>query len=350
MQNRNPLAVFLSFLTAWIFQLGTLSISATAQTVVLYTSIDAPLAKPIVERFERETGITVRLVTDGEATKTAGLAKRLLAEKDRPRADVYWNNEIFHTLSLAREDCFTPLPKAIVDSRPAGYRDSNSMWVATGLRARVIVVSSREKDQAIVSQISTLESLGLPHLKGKIAMSNPAFGTASGHMASLYMLWGEEKFTRVLQSWRENDIKLLGGNSVVVDQVAAGSIVVGLTDNDDVASGLSQGKPVAAVIPDQLENQSGTLLIPATVSLVKSGPNPIEAEKLATFLASPEVERELLEAKFFACSIHEIDSTSPAASPHTMPAIRTISVDWNEASIQMKHAVELALRILQDRK
>src|SRR3954447_3900338 len=69
--------------------------------VVLYTSVDEPFVRPLIDQFKQETGIEVRLVTDAEASKTAGLAEKLLAEKDHPLADVYWGNEPFHTINLA---------------------------------------------------------------------------------------------------------------------------------------------------------------------------------------------------------------------------------------------------------
>src|SRR6476660_9899443 len=74
-----------------------------AREAVLYTSIDQPIAAPIVREFEQKTGIKVTLVTDTEATKSVGLAERLRAEKANPQADVWWSNEIFHTINLADE-------------------------------------------------------------------------------------------------------------------------------------------------------------------------------------------------------------------------------------------------------
>ena len=52
--------------------------STSQQTVTLYTSVDQPHAAPIIRDFENRTGIKVTLVTDAEATKSVGLAERLL--------------------------------------------------------------------------------------------------------------------------------------------------------------------------------------------------------------------------------------------------------------------------------
>jgi len=53
----------------------------------------------------------VKLVTDAEATKTSGLAEKLLAEKDHPAADVYWGNEPFSTINLSDAGVLAPYPR-----------------------------------------------------------------------------------------------------------------------------------------------------------------------------------------------------------------------------------------------
>ena len=72
-------------------------------SVTVYASADESVARPVFERFERETGIRVDAKFDTEATKTTGLANLLRAEKDRPRADVFWSNEQAANVALAAE-------------------------------------------------------------------------------------------------------------------------------------------------------------------------------------------------------------------------------------------------------
>ena len=62
------------------------------QEVVVYTSVDDVFARPIAERFEKETGVAVQLVPDTEETKSTGVAHRIVAERDHPQADVFWAN------------------------------------------------------------------------------------------------------------------------------------------------------------------------------------------------------------------------------------------------------------------
>jgi hypothetical protein len=52
---------------------------AAQHEVVVYTSLDKVFSQPILEEFERKTGIGVKAVYDSEATKTTGLVNRLIA-------------------------------------------------------------------------------------------------------------------------------------------------------------------------------------------------------------------------------------------------------------------------------
>ncbi len=76
---------------------------AASEEVVVYTSVDDVFARPVAERFEQATGIVVRLVPDTEETKSTGLVNRLIAERRRPRADVFWSGDPVRAALLKRQ-------------------------------------------------------------------------------------------------------------------------------------------------------------------------------------------------------------------------------------------------------
>src|SRR3970282_1962735 len=76
--------------------------------VVVYTALDQEFSAPIFEGFTQETGVVVRSKFDTESTKTVGLAQAIIAERQRPRCDLFWNNEILNTLRLEREGLLRP--------------------------------------------------------------------------------------------------------------------------------------------------------------------------------------------------------------------------------------------------
>ena len=84
-------------LAAFLLPLSACSDSGNRE-VVIYTSVDQVFSEPLLEQFEQETAITVLPLYDTEASKTVGLVNRLVAEKDNPKADVFWNGEFVQTL------------------------------------------------------------------------------------------------------------------------------------------------------------------------------------------------------------------------------------------------------------
>src|SRR5688572_12339641 len=62
--------------------------------VVVYTALDREFSEPLLQDYETGTATKVLAKYDVESTKTVGLVEALIAEQDRPRCDLFWNNEI----------------------------------------------------------------------------------------------------------------------------------------------------------------------------------------------------------------------------------------------------------------
>ena len=311
---------------------------AAAGTVVLYTSVDEPYARPIVSTFTERTGITVILRTDAERNKSVGLATRLEAERENPKADVWWGNEVFHTINLAQAGVLEPYASPAGSDVPALFKDPDGRWTGSGLRARVVARTTAGEGASAVKDVDSLRDLLDPTLKGRVAMAHPSAGTTTGHVAALYVLWGRDEARKFLRDLRANDVKLLGGNSVVAEKVADGTVWAGLTDNDDVESATKQGGRLEAVLPDQ--SGEGTLTIPTTVALVKGSPHPDAAKKLIDYLLSAEVEQKLIDVGFARYSVRAAEGES---------SMKPMNVDYREVAKVLKQAAQEATDILEGR-
>ncbi len=334
---------FLLCCAALLAAVGCERQSSTATTrasgeVVIYSSIDEPYLRPLMQDFEKQSGITVRIVTDTEATKSAALVERLIAEKDHPQADVYWGNEIFHTINLAEQEIFSPYRPKTAEDVPAKWRGAGDLYTDVGLRARMIACSTRPQYKDLVSKIHGLQDLADPAFKGRIAVCHPAFGTASGAISALYLVWGKEKFTTYMNALKANGIKLLGGNSAVADQVAGGLLAAGPTDNDDISNAKADGQQIDGVLPDQGADGIGTLLIPGSVALVRNCQHEENAKKLIDFVCQPSTEQNLIAGRYLGYSVRDAGK------------VKGMDVDYVQVAHAMKPAVELALTILQERK
>src|SRR6266404_9351661 len=77
--------------------------SGNANRVVLYCAQDEEFAEQLLGQFSKQSGVRVDSKYDTEADKSVSLYIELVSEKNRPRCDVYWNNEILSTIRLQRQ-------------------------------------------------------------------------------------------------------------------------------------------------------------------------------------------------------------------------------------------------------
>lgn len=274
--------------------------------VVLYTSADDYIVREVVDAFQNETGIRVRLQGDTEAAKTTGLVLRLLAEKQSPRADVWWSSEPFGTIQLSREGVLSPYTSTAAEADmggawPSALRPADGTWYGFASRARVIAYNTNTVAREEAPR--TLRDLTEPRWSGRVGMAKPQFGTTRGHMAALVALYGEDALRDWLIAMKANGLRLYDGNASAVQAVARGEIHLCLTDTDDVWAGQRNNWPVELVYevadqdaPEHDLPSFGAMVIPNTVARVRGGPNHDNAAVLIDFLLSERVERILAES------------------------------------------------------
>lgn len=330
-----PLVIVVAICSAGCDRHRTAS-SPAPSSVVLYTSVDEPYVRPLVEQFQKQTGISVELMTDSEASKSVGLAARLEAEKDHPRADVWWDNECFLSVRLADAGVLAPYESPAAADLPARYKDAAHRWAGSALRVRMLVSSLGAA--ASGAKLARLSDLLRPEFKDRIAIARPTAGTTGGHAAALYAAWGDDRADAFFKALHDNGVHLLGGNSVVAESVARGDLVAGLCDNDDAASATAEVGKLDVALPDQAPGEQGTLAMPCAVGLVAGGPNPQAARRLIDFLLSRQVERALIDAHFAWCSARD-----------AQPPGRFMQVDYEAVARGMPEAIRRATALAEGR-
>lgn len=308
--------------------------------VVIYTSLDQVFSEPILQDFQRQSGIKVRAVYDVEATKTTGMVNRLIAEQDNPQADVFWNSEIARTIVLKDKGVLAPYFPPNVKDIPDKFKDKDGYWTGFAARSRILIYNT---DLLTEGQLpKSIFELTENQWKNKIALANPLFGTTATHAAALFVLLGDEKAEQLFRGLKANDVVVVDGNSTSRDRVQDGEVPIGFTDTDDANVALVNKKPVGIIYLDQGKGQIGTLFIPNTVSLVKNCPNPGNAKKLIDYLLSEETESNLA----FSASA-QIPLRDDVKRPKDMPSyhqIKTMDVDFEKVA----EKIEYSAKILQD--
>lgn len=297
--------------------------------VVIYTALDREFSEPILRDYESGAGIRVDSKYDVESTKTVGLTNAIIAEADRPRADLFWNNEILNTLRLQQLGLLEPFTPTHADAIPDQYKAEDGSWYGFAARARVLIVNTDLVPEE--ERPTSILDLADPKWKGKTAIAKPLFGTTASHAACLFEAWGEERAKQYFRDLIANDVAIPSGNKQLAIDVASGRLAFGLTDTDDAVVMIEQqNAPVVIIYPDQGEDELGTLFIPNTVARIKGGPNPEAALELASAILSPEVEAALAAGP--SAQIPIMTSTSADVRVETPMTIKPMVVDFEAAA------------------
>lgn len=311
-----------------------------SNTVVLYSSMDEGAIRPILAEFEKRAGMKVLLVGDTEATKTTGLVTRVMVEKDRPKADVWWSSEALGTMKLSNAGLFAPYTSKgneadFAGGWPAELRGLDHDWYGLAPRPRVFAYHTGRVAAGDVPR--TLADLTQGKFKGRVGMARPEFGTTRGHIDALRLVAGDAAVSAWLDAMKANDLRLYDGNSAVVRAIAHGEIDVGITDRDDVNAGKANGWPVAAAFETRgdvtkagaspmglLAVGTGTFMTPSTVAILRGARHVLAATMLVDFILSADTERMLAGSDWASVPVR------PAVA-REFPALAVpepLMVDW----------------------
>ena len=311
--------------------------SSSDQEVVVYTALDKEFSEPILEDFEEETGINVLPKYDTESTKTVGLVTEIMAEKNNPRCDLFWNNEIMHTLRLEQEGLLEVYEAPAAGMFPSTFVSPERTWFGFASRARILIVNTELLPEE-AQRPTSVADLADPKWKDKCGIAKPLFGTTATHAAVLFDEWGDERakefFTEV-----NGNAQVLSGNKQVAQAVARGQLAWGITDTDDAAVELDKGEPVEIVFPDQQGDEAqGALFIPNTLAIIKGGPNTENARKLVDYLLTPEVEIRLAEGASAQFPLRADVAVESRVSPEG--ELKWIEADFRAAAKKWPEAAE----------
>jgi iron(III) transport system substrate-binding protein len=298
-------------------------------TVVVYVSEDQVFSEPILNDFERDTGITIKAVYDTEETKSTGVMNRLIAEKENPQADVYWANEPVRADALKQRGIAAQYTSPNAEGIPSQFKDAEGFWTGFSARARLLLVNGK-----VARKPNNLQDYLDPSMKGRGAIANPLFGTTTAYVAALFTIWGDDRARTFMNDLKKNNVRMTTSNGESADFVASGEADLALVDSDDAVSRKKQGLPVDIIYPDQDANGIGVLVLPNAAVLIKEGPNPDNGRKLIDYLLSQETERKLAFADCAQIPLHSGVETPPEV--RRIEDFKPMRVSYSELARKME--------------
>ena len=304
---------------------GGSSSPSSDSEVVVYAALDREFSEPILDDFQQQEDIKVRAKYDVESSKTVGLFNEIVAQANRPRCDVFWNNEILQTLRLHKKGLLDVHHSPLAKDYPAEFRSTTGHWYGFAARARVLIVNTRlvPEDQ----RPRNLRDLLDPRWKGRCGIARPLFGTTATHATVLFHRLGKAKAEKFFTDLRGN-ARVLSGNKQVAQDVANGRLAFGITDTDDAIIEIENGHPVVMVYPDQGDGEMGTLLVPNTLGIIKGSPNPQAARRLVDYLLQATIEDQLAKGESAQFPLGVNATVRSRVEPKS--AVRWMDVDFND--------------------
>lgn len=279
-----PLAVLLAALTACGEKAPETAAFAPAEEerLVIYTAHKEEVYWPVVQEFERRTGIWVDVVAGG----TNELLERIRQEADSPGADVMFGGGV-ESLESYRE-CFTPYVCAEAGEIQERFCSPDGLWTPFSALPVVLVYNTKLVARGDVTGWGDLLS---PRLRGRIAFADPAVSGSSftALMTMLEAVGGEEQET--LRRFAENlDGRQLEGSGDVVFSVTGGTAPVGVTLEETALRRIAAGDDVALVYPAE-----GSSCVPDGSALIRGAAHEDNAKRFLDFTVSREVQQLLAE-------------------------------------------------------
>lgn len=299
---------------------------ASQDALVVYCSHDSSYSEEILRDFERETGIRLIVRFDTEATKSIGLINLLIAERDNPQCDVFWNNEVLGTMKLQKLGMLQPYKGKGYERIPAQHKADDGSWTGFAARLRVFIVNTENMPatRVAVAQRVNSEVADL----SRVAMAKPLFGTTLTQYSALWSMIGPEDLVRWHHDLRDRGLLEVNGNSVVKDLVASGRCDFGFTDTDDFFLAADEGKPVE-MLPLVSGSPGRTICIPNSVALIRGTRSSGAARLLVDYLLSAEVETRL------ACSPSRQIPLGPV-NVGELPVEVQLMSSWAERGVDLK--------------
>lgn len=326
--------------------LTALPLSASADGEVnIYSYRQAYLLEPLLNAFEKETGIESNVVF---AKK--GLAERLEREGRNSPADVVMTVDISRINELVERDLVQGVDSETLEENvPENLRHPDGKWFALTTRARLIYTSKERVDEG---EITTYEELADDKWNNRICTRSGKHPYNIALISSMIAHHGEAETETWLKGLKDNLArKPQGGDRDQIKAIAEGVCDVSIGNSYYYGNMLrdENQRPAAEAVRLVFPNADGrgTHINISGISLTKSAPNRENAVKLMEFLSSPEAQSIYAEANTEYPANPNVELTGLVAE---WGPIQPDSLSLQEIAEKRNAAVKLVDRVDYDGK
>lgn len=310
---------------------GTVSIDGEDRRLVVYSGRSEELIGPLIDRFERSSGVEVEVRYAGSGE----LATTLLQEGAQSPADVFYSQDPAFAGAVARDGLLQTLPDDVLSLVPARFSDGEGRWVGVTARTRVMVYNPQlVASNALPSNIWALTD---PAWRGRLGIA-PTNGSFVAFVSAMLLSEGEDRTLEWLSGIAANDPVTFEGNAPLV----------AATDTGDVAAGLVNHYYLLRLSAEQggstarnyffTSGDPGALVMATGAGVLASSQHTAEALEFIRFLLTEETQTFFLEQVFEYPLVEEIGTPDGQTPLSDLP---TPDIDLSDLATVLDRATEL---------
>jgi iron(III) transport system substrate-binding protein len=279
------------------------------QTLVIYSGRSQLLIEPLIEAFEKKTGIETEVRYD---KSTQVLANRIATEGAETEADVFFAQDSGYLGALGKKGLLKPLAKALLGTVPDNYRDAAGNWVGISGRARVLVYDPKKLAPEDLPKY--LHDLTDPKWKGKMGWA-PGNASFQAHVSALRHTWGEDKTKVWLEGIKANETKIYPKNSPQVKAVSNGEIEIGWVNHYYLHKLKASDPKLQASNHSFAKGDAGNLMMVSGIGVTAASQNEKAATRFIEFLLSVDSQ------KYLTTKVFEYPANQKVAPNDDLPQI-----------------------------
>ncbi len=278
--------------TITALSLAASSCGGDDDSIIVYSGRSESLIQPIIDRFEEESGIDVK-VKYGDTAELALLIDEE-ANAGRTEADVYISQSP-GSMGFVDGD-LAQLPQSTLDLVDPGTRDDDGRWVGLSGRQRVLVYNTDLVDPATLPD-SVFDLVADDRFQGQIGVAG-GNGSFQDFITAMRFTEGEDVAETFLADLDALDPVPYANNNAIVTAVGRGEVEVGLVNHYYNFRALAESPDTPSANHVFAPGYPGATLIVTAAAIVDGTDKTDESVQLIDFLLSDEGQRYFADETF----------------------------------------------------
>ena len=304
------------------------------KSITVYSGRAEALVKPVLDDFQRASGITVN-VRYGD---TASMAAQLMEEGERSPADVFLAQDAGALGAVAKKGLFATLPEDLLQKVPTAYRAHSGEWVGVTGRSRVLVYNTSLVPAADLPK--SVFELTEPKWSGKVGVA-PTNGSFQAFVTALRVQHGDARASKFLTDLKANGAVIRENNVQIVNDVVDGKLAVGLVNHYYIFGTAKERGTTVDKLPAQMYffpgGDTGALVNVSGVGVLRKAATDPDTRALVDYLLGSAAQTHFAEQTFEYPLVPGVPTAPglPALTSLESPKVDLNDLDTLQETVQM---------------